>query len=390
MFYRGRVSRSEQYLLMNDAQEKKAFKDWFDKQAASALAEQFQRAWPPFDKKVFLKSATAGLETLEFQARVRQFSQSLRLVLPDDLKETLRILEQSLPPRRQSCEETTAGWLQWPLGQFIADYGLDQFHQSMETMVELTQCFTAEFAVRPFVENYPEQTFARLGELTVHPNPHVRRWCSEGTRPRLPWGKKLVNLTSDPTPIWPILEALKDDPELYVRRSVANNLNDISKDHPDAVVELCLRWKQDAGIERSRLIRHALRTLLKDGHQGALRVLGYETPRDLSVSLEIEPKIVKLGDQVGLTVTILNGHGSAQKLMLDYLVDYPRKNGKRSSKVFKWTTLEPEPGQKITSAKNHPMKKTTVRQLYPGVHGVAVQVNGVVKAQGEFEFRGVQ
>ena len=154
----------------------------------------------------------------------------------------------------------------------------------MTAMIELTQRFSSEYAVRPFVERYPEATFKRLLALTDDPSPHVRRWCSEGTRPRLPWGAKLHHLVADPSPIWPILEALKDDDELYVRRSVANNLNDIGKDHAALVVERCQAWLEDGNAQRDWTVKHGLRSLVKDGDPGALAVMGYGPPSGSFVS----------------------------------------------------------------------------------------------------------
>ena len=231
---------------------KKAFKDWFDREAAQMMASQIAGALPSFDKRKFVRVASSNLEQLGFHARVAQFSNALAATLPDDIPAALHILTESLPQAQQNCDQVTDGWLQWPVGKFIADQGLPYFDESFAAMIELTKRFSAEFAVRPFVEAESEKTFDRLLALTRDPNPHVRRWCSEGVRPLLPWGKKLRGLVDDPSPIWPILEELKDDEELYVRRSVANNLNDISKHHPDAVVAKChfleKRWERTSAI----------------------------------------------------------------------------------------------------------------------------------------------
>ena len=161
-------------------------------------------------------------------------------------------------------------------------------------MYALTQRFTAEYAVRPFVEHYPEESVSILYDLVGDESPHVRRWCSEAVRPRLPWGKVLKALVEDPEPILPILEALIDDPELYVRRSVANNLNDISKDHPELVVDLCEEWYDESNEERMWVVRHALRGLIKAAHRGALGLLGFPPPpEELRARLEVEPSEVR-------------------------------------------------------------------------------------------------
>jgi len=364
--------------------ERKAFKDWFDRKAAQAMASQVAAAAPGFDETGFVRRATRNLSKLEFNARVQQFSNALRATLPESVPHALATLTNSLPAALPDCEAVADGWLQWPVGQFIADHGLDHFDESMAAMIALTKRMSSEFAVRPFVEHRQDATFARLLSLTSDSNPHVRRWCSEAVRPRLPWGRKLRALVEDPGPIWPILEALKDDDELYVRRSVANNLNDIAKDHPQLVVKRCKQWKKGGNEHRSWVIRHGLRSLVKDGQPGALAVIGFGPPKELSAALSIRPRQIEIGDQIELTARIETAAANAQDLIVDYAVHYVRKSGKSSSKVFKWTTTRLPAAGSVTLNKRHPMKLTTVRALYPGVHRVELQINGVRMAEASF------
>ncbi len=364
--------------------EHKAFKDWFDRKAARAMAAQVAAAAPDFDESGFVRKATRSLNKLEFNARVQQFSDALRATLPESIPHALATLSSSLPEELPDCEAVADGWLQLPLGQFIADHGLDHFDESMTAMIALTKRMSSEFAVRPFVEHHQDVTFERLFVLTSDPNPHVRRWCSEAVRPRLPWGRKLRALVADPGPIWPILEALKDDDELYVRRSVANNLNDIAKDHPQLVVKRCKQWKKGGNEHRSWVVRHGLRSLIKDGHPGALAVVGFGPPKKLTAELTIRPKQIAVGGQIELTARIETTAGKAQELIVDYAVNYVRKSGKSSSKVFKWTTTRLPANGSVTLDKRHAMKLTTIRALYPGVHHVELQVNGVRMAEASF------
>lgn len=367
--------------------ERKAFKDWFDRSAAARLAAQVTEVMPSFDGSRFVRLATGNLKQLEFAARVRQFSDALRQTLPDSVPDALKILRECLPELLPDCENVTDGWLQWPVGQFIADHGLDHFDESMATMIELTQRFSSEFAVRPFVDQQAGETFARLLELTDHPSEHVRRWCSEGVRSRLPWGMKLRALVADPSPIWPILEKLKDDPEIYVRRSVANNLNDIAKDHPDLVVARLRKWKKRSNANRDWLIRHALRSLIKDGHSGALELVGFGPPEKLIAKLSIKPSKIRVGEHVDLAAEISSTAGKSQRLAVDYAVHYVRKAGGTTAKVFKWTTLELPGRGSVSLSKKHPMKKTTIRALYPGAHKVEIQINGTRFAASCFELK---
>ncbi|MBX2885032.1 MAG: hypothetical protein KTR32_34060 [Granulosicoccus sp.] len=356
--------------------ERKPFKNWFDKKAANLLASQFASAWSEFDQQKFVRLATRKLSALEFSDRVQQFSDALHAVLPEDTPQALDILIHSLPPVLPDCDSTTDGWLQWPLGQFIADHGTDHLNESMAAMEELTQRFSAEFAIRPFVELYPDAVFERLMKLTQHPSPHVRRWCSEGVRSRLPWGKRLQFLCENPTPLWPILDALRSDEELYVRRSVANNLNDIAKDHPDLVIKRCRRWAKSNDVKMNWVIKHGLRSLIKAGNPAALAAIGYREPRNLAVRFSIRPQKISVGDSVQLTAKLVSKHTRRQKLMIDYIVHYVRKNGTTNEKVFKWSTIELAAGAETATTKQHPMRETTVRALYPGTHKVEIQING--------------
>lgn len=366
------------------AAEKKSHKDWFDRKAATALAAQLASADKNFDQKAFVKQSAKGLQALEFNARVKQFADAMANLLPASYPRATAIIRKSFPPPLPDCESVTDGWLQWPVGQFIADYGVPYFDDSMQTMVELTQRFSAEYAVRPFVQQYPDETFTYLLQRVDDDSPHVRRWCSEGSRSRLPWGGNLKSLIEDPTPVLPILESLKDDPELYVRKSVANNLNDIAKDHPELVVDLCKRWSKRSNERRDWIIRHGLRTLIKQGNKGALQLTGYSAPEKISCSMSIEKKRIRIGAAVPMQVTLKNASAKTQHLLVDYVVHYQGKQNNARAKVFKWKSIELLQGESITISKQHAMKPTTVRALYPGKHAIEVQLNGERMARAEF------
>ncbi len=361
--------------------EKKAFKDWFDRAAVKALGEQIASVDRGFELDPFVRAASKGLGALEMMDRVRQISNTLRRFLPDDTEQALDTVTRSLPPPLPDCEAVTDGWLQWPVGQLIADHGITHFEPSMRAMHALTQRFSSEFAVRPFIERYPKETFAKLEYWTADASPHVRRWCSEGCRPRLPWGARLQQLVDDPSPIFPILERLKDDDELYVRRSVANNLNDISKDHPERVASICGEWWRNGSEKRRRLVKHALRSQVKAGAPRALEVLGYGPPRALGAELELTPKEPRIGGHTELLLRLRSSE--AQLLLVDYAVHYLLANGKSGRKVFKWKEVALEGTAELK--KKHSLRATTIRTLRPGRHAVEVQVNGQVVATSYFD-----
>ena len=367
--------------------ESKAFKDWFDAAAARALAAQVHVAWSGFDRDAFERRATEGLSALAFSGRVQQFSDALAAGLPAEIPRALGILTDALPPVLPDCEGVTDGWLQWPVGQFIADHGLPRFEASMRAMIELTQRFSSEFAVRPFVEQRPVETFARLLGLTAHASPHVRRWCSEGVRPRLPWGRVLKALVADPAPIWPILDALRNDPERYVQRSVANTLGDIAKDHVEAAVAWAEACVESGGEDQRWIAKHGLRGPIKAGHAGALAVIGFRSPKRVSATLDATPKAVKIGESVQLRATITTTHRRSQPLLVDYVVHYVRKAKASVGKTFKWTTVELAPGGQAELTKTHGMKPTTIRALYPGRHRVELMVGGEVLAEAVFTMK---
>jgi 3-methyladenine DNA glycosylase AlkC len=366
---------------MSERQQKKLFKDWFDAEAAELLTAQFVSAWPEFDANKFIALATYQLEQLEFHGRVRQFSDALRETLPQDIPTALQIITRSLPPVLPGTDDTTNGWLQWPVGHWIADHAVDHPDLAFEVMRELTQRFTSEFAIRPFVERYPEKTFTYLLDNTTHPSPHVRRWCSEGVRPRLPWGKRLNALLRDPSPILPILESLKDDSSRYVQKSVANCLNDIGKDNAAVLVQVCSAWQQDKTPQRSWIIRHALRSLIKKGNPDALNLLGYSQEIALHTTLTLFPQKLRIGDSITMQATLHNTAPTPVSVVLDFAVDYVRQRGKTSNKVFKWKNQELGPDQRIQLTKKLAFTPNTTRALYPGEHRIYLQLNGVRHAE---------
>jgi 3-methyladenine DNA glycosylase AlkC len=255
--------------------------DLLDRKAIECLAHNISIGHPKFDAVAFERAALAGLKPLAILQRGHHLARVLREYLPPRYEVAINILLRSLtPPLSQTDELGLGGFFYLPHVSFVATYGLDAEHNagadpfdiSMRAQYELTRRFSAEFSLRPFLIRWPERTLARLREWTRDPDPHVRRLCSEGARPRLPWAMRIPSFVRDPRPVVPILETLKDDPDLYVRRSVANHLGDIAKDHPELAFEICERWLADASPERKWLIRHAVRHPAKKGVTAALRL----------------------------------------------------------------------------------------------------------------------
>ena len=344
-------------------------------------------AFPGFDGKRFLRLALAGFADLELTARARQISDALAETLPEDREAAMAILVSSLGPEDDARELVgMESFFFLPHVFFVADHGLERFEASMVAQYELTKRFTAEFSIRAFIERYPDRTMERLRSWTKDENARVRRLVSEGTRSRLPWAPRLRAFQEDPRPVIELLELLKDDPEELVRRSVANNLNDISKDNQDLAVEVAGRWWDGATENRKRLVRHGLRTLVKKGHPGALSLLGFRADSPARVSEVVcDPLTARIGGQVRIAVEVRNPSDEETGALVDFRVHFVKARGTASPKVFKGAEKILQPGGKARVRKTITLVQQSTRTLYPGAHRIDVMLNGVPHAEASFE-----
>jgi 3-methyladenine DNA glycosylase AlkC len=352
-----------------------AFKNLINPKVVESYSKGLQAVYREFPQAQW-DALSKQLKPLELKARTRLLADGLRSVLPAEFPAALGLLNQAV--QNQKIE----GFALWPACEFLHLHGLEHFDLAFETMQSWTQLFTAEFAVRPFIQKYPERSFVFLQKASKSPNVHIRRWASEGTRPRLPWGQKLNSLITDPRPTFPILEQLKFDPELYVRKSVANHLNDIAKDHPELVVRTLKRWKKEVlpSFQKEFLftLRQSLRTLIKKGHPQALELMGVQvgkSPLRLS-PLRLQSKTVPKHGTLHFEFELKNPSNQAHKFILDYVIEHQRANGQLSAKVFKLKTGEIKPNSRLTFSKKHSFKPITTRKYYPGLHQVGLQLNG--------------
>lgn len=343
--------------------------------------------FPQFSADAFIHDALDGYDSLELLGRGRKIAAAMQRHLPARYDEAIRILLASLGPRLEKTDEFgMATFLYLPHVYFVAEYGLDHFAVSMEAQYELTQRFTAEYSIRRFLIRYPEKTLERLHIWARDRNPHVRRLVSEGTRPRLPWAIRLRPFQNDPGEVLALLELLKDDPELYVRRSVANNLNDIGKDHPAILIETARRWMIDASQERQWLIRHALRSALKRGDRGAFEILGFAESSSVSIDdVRVTPAPAVIGNSAKISVCMTNTGIRNQRVLIDLRIHFVKGNGKRSPKVFRLKALDIEPGGCVKLTKTISLAQQTTRKHYPGVHTLDAVVNGSARQSVDFE-----
>ena len=378
------------------------FKNLINRDTVARMGQHLRRAWPRFDHRRFEAQAVTGLEALEFKARAMQLADALEATLPPDFNAACEVLEASLAPALAidaqgepmklgvAADSGVAGWALWAAGEFVARRGVQDAasaQRGLACLHAITQRFTAEFAIRPILQRHPDLAFDTLKEWLTDPSAHVRRLVSEGSRPRLPWGLRLQALVANPEPTLPLLRALQDDHSSYVRRSVANHLNDIAKDHPDLVARWVREHLIDAPEARSALLRHASRGLIKQGHAPTMAAWGLASGLKGEAALTLSAQRAVVGGEIGLRVQLRSTARQPQLLVVDYAVHHVRANGSASPKVFKGWKLTLAPGEARTLEKRHSLKPVTTRTLYPGTHVVDLRVNGVVLAEAAFDLK---
>ena len=354
-----------------------ALKEWFNADRFRDMAAELGELYPRFDRKRFLELALPGLDSLTLLQRLRRMTECFRETLPADYRKALRILEK-LAPRIKH------GFVTLVLPDFVACYGLEDFDASMEALEYFTSFGSSEFAIRHFLRRDLRRTLAVMEKWSRDKNEHTRRLASEGSRPRLPWSFRLEALIADPTPVVPILENLNADPSLYVRKSVANHLNDITKDHPAWVMDRLESWPLDEPHTRW-IAKRALRTLIKAGDRRALHLMGAGGRAEVRIAqFAIAPRSVTLGESITLSAEIESASSQAQRLVIDYAVHYVKKSGGTSAKVFKWKETVLGPGSRLSLARSQSIRNFTTRVHYPGRHRVELMINGDRVAKSSF------
>lgn len=351
----------------------------FNADTVAIVADAVHSAHAAFDRDCFVDQVLdEHWEERALKQRMRHMAACLRELLPADYRESIAIL------RKASPDTAEAGFAAMSFSEFVEAFGVHDYETSVPALAEFTKVVSAEFAVRPFILEYPDRMMGQMLEWARDEDHRVRRLASEGSRPRLPWGMALQPFHIDPSPILPILETLNHDPSEEVRRSVANSLNDISRDHPDVVVATLTRW-QDDSQEVTSITKHALRTLLKKGDQGALRLLGFDPhPAVRLAHFAADPRAVEIGAATTVRCEIVSESGEEQKVMIDGVVEFARPKGP-SSKVFKWKTATLGPGERLAITRSVSLQPLSTRRIYPGSHSVAVQVNGSLLGRVEFD-----
>lgn len=359
----------------------------FNADSLGDLADEFAAGVPGFDRDGFHAAALSGIAERSLMECLDWFADCLEPHLASDFPAMADQLEASMPPRLDPSlrDDDFGRFIHAVPGILAVRHGLeDHRDRALDLLYEATQRFSMEFYIRAFLNRWPDATLSRLEAWAQDDNYHVRRLVSEGTRPKLPWARK-VDLTLDQT--LPLLDRLHADPTRFVTRSVANHLNDVAKSDPEAVLDRLAAWDADGTQtekERAWMQRHALRTLIKDGHGGAMAMLGYRGDAPVNVDVEVATPTVVLGDALEFAVT-LTAH-EALPVLVDYRIRFARPGGKTGEKVFKLKVAEAKPGKPLVLKKVHKLKaNATTFELHPGTHGLVVQVNGVDRADASFD-----
>lgn len=351
-------------------------KNMYNRESLYEVAVAIQSVYNSFKVDEFIKSTMDETwNNLELKARCRKISMSLGMYLPEDYNEALSILEKSV----------TGFYFAFFFPDFVEVYGQDDINWdlSISALERNTEYWSSEFAVRAFIIKDEERMMAQMRKWSKHKSEHVRRLASEGCRPQLPWGQAISKFKKDPTPVLPILEQLKTDTSTYVQKSVANNLNDISKTHPDLVISIAKDWY---GKNKSTnwIVKHGCRTLLKKGNRDVLALFGYDDTTSINIQdFTLETTSISIGENLTFSFKILAK--KATKTRLEYGIDYMKSNGKRNRKIFKISEVSLKENEKKSYMKKHSFADVSVRKHYPGIHSIAIIINGMEKDKLDFE-----
>lgn len=362
-------------------------KNYFNKQFVLPFSEVCKRHVSNFNQELFINTVfDDNWENLEMKPRIKHIAASLHKQLANSISENLKLITNiSEDIRINQNKQDTFEYL--VLSDYIEVFGVNDLKSSLKAIEKVTVLATCEFAIRPFIINHSKETFEQLYIWSKHELASVRRLSSEGCRPRLPWGMGIPELKKDPNPIFQILETLKDDPSLYVRRSVANNINDISKEHPKRVLALLKDWN-NFSEERDWLVKHAARTLLKKGNPEALALFGYGDIKNFNVAhFSIISDKVTVGEYLNFEFSIENKSKTPEKVRLEYFIYFLLANGKQSKKIYKISERTLSPNEKLEYTRKQSFKVISTRTYYSGIHKISLVINGVELNAVDFDLQ---
>ncbi|MCH9024646.1 MAG: DNA alkylation repair protein [candidate division Zixibacteria bacterium] len=359
---------------LNRKEKPRLWKDHLDKNAVSVFGKQITEVYPKFNQKKYAIAVLSdGFLKLELKERLNRMSEALASFLPSNYDSAVKILIEAAPK--------VGTFENWALTIYVEKFGLKHFKSSVHAMQELTKYGTSEFAIRPFMIQHTVKMLPILMKWTESPNEHIRRLAAEGSRPRGVWVAHIEAFKKDARPVIEILAKLKSDESLYVRKAVANNLNDISKEHPDLVAKTCQKWQEDNHTHTDWIIKHGCRTLVKNGHPEVMKLFGFANKPNVRIKLfSIRPSRINIGGMATLVLKLSTGQKSKQKLSIDYRVYFVSKNGFKSKRLFKWAVKSIDNQSNLTLEKRQSFIDQLTRKHFPGAHKIEVLINGSVVA----------
>jgi 3-methyladenine DNA glycosylase AlkC len=353
-------------------------KEMFNKSFFEKFLREFLEVYAGFNSEKFLKEMLQNLDELSLNQRMRKTSVLLKKHLPNDFIKSVEIMKKVIP-------NTKVGYTNLVFPDFVGLYGHDCPTYSLEALRYFTQFGSSEFAIREYLKRDFDATLKVIITWAKDKNAHVRRLASEGSRPRLPWSFKLDRVIQDPHSTKDILESLKEDESLYVRKSVANHLNDISKENAAYMINLVNSWNK-SHPHTAWIIKHASRTLIKKGNPDSLKIFSYEKNVQLNVeNLKLSKVRIKLGESLSFSFHLISKKAKTQKLVVDYLIHYRKKSGELSPKVFKLKDVQLKPKETLKITKKQLFKDFTTRKHFAGEHILEIQVNGKIFAKHNFK-----
>ena len=361
-------------------------KNVYNKEFITILSGIITEVLPEFEASYFAKKVfDSDWKNKELKQRMSHIAYAMKFQMPEEYEKRISVVLELVEQIKMKGFDSTLEWMFLP--EFIDDLDENNYKVSINALEKVTQFTTCEFAVRPFILKYPEQLIVQMMEWASHENANVRRLATEGCRPRLPWSMALPFLKNDPNPIMPILEKLKNDSSLTVRRSVANNLNDIAKDNPETVIKTAKKWIGKTE-ETDWVVKHASRTLLKQGNLEVMKLFGFGDINELEIkAFKVNTPTVKIGEYLSFSFRLKNQTKTRTKLRLEYGLYYQKANGNLARKVFKISEKMYKPNSETEINKRQSFKIISTRKFHVGLHQVSIIINGVELDRLDFELK---
>ncbi|OCL83655.1 DNA alkylation repair enzyme [Arcobacter porcinus] len=353
----------------------KELKKIYSQEFIENLSNSLQKEYKDFKKEDFKKAIFIEIwENLELKQRMRHISTNLNEFLPFSYKEQIEVLKK--------VKEEFFSLEAMIFQDFVEVFGLNDFEISMNALEKFTIKSSSEFAIRQFIIKYEERTLKQMKLWAKSQNEDIRRLASEGCRPRLPWAIALAKYKENPKEVLKIIEILKNDYSKYVQKSVANNLNDISKDNPKLVLEFV---KNNLGVSKELdwICKHGSRTLLKAGNQEILKLFSFKDTKHITISNFYCDEFVKLGDDLEFSFELIT-KDKLGNIRVEYQIDYLKQNNKYGKKVFMISQNDFSINKKEFSKKQS-FKNLSTRKHYLGKHFIKILLNGKELIKKEFQ-----